>query len=101
MKISTLTEISGRIIILFTVAMFMSFIPEYLHDFFGDWKCTGSVFISDPDAYGRYVGCLYEHGEHQSTIHWGYRHWLFLAMGICLSIVQIFNFFKFLEKQSD
>ncbi len=61
--------------------MLVSFIPDYLHGFFGDEYCT-----------------TYTHGGNENPYyhttprwHWGYRHWLFIFMGITLFIVQVIN----------
>lgn len=81
-------KVSIRIIIIFTTAIFLSFIPEHLHEFFGDWYCKGSgKFI--PSVW-RYDNCVYT-TFHNSTWHWGYRHWLYFSMGICLALIQVYN----------
>lgn len=79
--------ISLRVILLFTVAMFVSFIPDYLHDFFGDWTCKGCNY-GEP---GRYV--------HDPSLHWGYRHWLFLSMGIILFIIQAVDLIMYIDSK--
>lgn len=85
MKLNLVQTVSLRIIVIFTVAIFVSFIPDYLHDFFGDWYCKGSGVI---DQHYHYSLCNYGNGFHTATWHWGYRHWLFVIMGIFLAIVQ-------------
>lgn len=89
-------KVSFRIIALFVCAMFVSFIPEYLHSFFGDWHCKGSgeMIISQNIGASHWSQCDYNVGGsnyHLPTWHWGYRHYLFLVMGILLSIVQIWD----------
>lgn len=59
--------------------MFVSFIPDYLHGFFGDEYCKV------PNHW--YAGGMHD----TPTWHWGYRHWLFIIMGIALFIVQVIN----------
>ena len=75
--------ISLRVIALFIVAIFISFIPEYLPDFFGDWVCKGREFVING-----YFGCDYKYNLHNPENHWGYRHWLFFTMGLVLFTIQ-------------
>lgn len=88
--------ISLRVIALFVIAILVSFIPDYSHEFFGDWLCEGSKFgkfMPETGAsYSHYerIGCDVG-GKHNSTWHWGYRHWLFFAMGAVLFIIQSFD----------
>jgi len=92
--ISTTTKITLRIILLFTVIMFCSFIPDNFHEFFGDWHCNGSgdVIYQNGSIFGRYEFCNYgDLNYHEATWHWGYRHWLLFAMGIVIFIVQIID----------
>lgn len=69
--------------------MLYSFLPDYLHNFLGDWVCEGSGVRIDGRMYQycNYADC----GLHPSTLHWGYRHWLFLCMSIVLTIIQIID----------
>ena len=79
-------NISLRIVALFVMAMIVSFIPDYLHTFFGDVYCVGNLETPFcPSAYSKFN---YLHG---SEWHWAYRHWLFAAMGFWLAVVQIVN----------
>ena len=80
-------KISFRIVLLFVVSMIMSLIPEYAN-VFGDWDCVGSgIYLKDTYSY---QFCNYASlGFHDATTHWGYRHWLFFFMGVCLFIIQI------------
>jgi len=99
MKRNLITYISIRIIALFGVAMALSFIPEHYHSFFGDWHCEGGVYdYSWAEDKLTYKGCIYSKDTHHETWHWGYRHWLYLSMGICLSIVQIADIFTTINK---
>lgn len=96
--------ISFRIIVLFIIAIFVSFIPDYLHKFFGDWECVGSIpwkyQPGDENNYSHviYKGCNYSSGAHSKTIHWGYRHWLFFVMGVILFIIQSIDIFIYSNK---
>ncbi|MCE3278056.1 MAG: hypothetical protein K0S44_247 [Bacteroidetes bacterium] len=91
-------KLSLNIIVTFTMWIMISFVPDYLHDLFGDWICDGSRFIANDGAYGHYEGCDYANdGNHLPKLHWGFRHWLWCIMGISLVIVQGFriaNLFK-------
>lgn len=82
------TKISLRVIAIFAVAIFLTFVPEYNRAFFGDWQCFGTVQVGYMvDAVSS--GCN-DYGTHNSgTFHWGYRHWLFFFMGLTLAIIQV------------
>ena len=60
-------KIMGRIVLLFSIVMLMSFIPENNREFFGDWHCDG-------------------HNLHEPTWHWGFRHYMWMLMGLALFI---------------
>jgi hypothetical protein len=86
MKIKTL-KLSLRIILLCSIAMFSSYMPELYPKIFGDWYCKGSGSLIDKSYYiyskcniGKY---------HNNTWHWGYRHYLYLLTCIILLIIQI------------
>ncbi len=74
------THISIRIIILFSIAILLSFISDYYPSFFGDIFCPGNVDKKCISGWG---------DSHGPTWHWGYRHYLWMIAGLCLSIVQI------------
>lgn len=75
-------KVSIRIILLFTVAILISKVPELYPSFFGDIICQGNGNTGNRCIYGM----LYSHGI--NTHHWGYQHWLFFFMGLSLFIVQ-------------
>ena len=96
MKINKSQKISLKVILLFTIAIFSTFVGDYLHSFLGDWKCLGSGTPNDSIYYTIYKYCNYaECGFHDPTWHWGYRHWLYLAMCITLFIIQILDIVSF------
>lgn len=76
-------QISLHIIFMFTTAMLFSLLPEYYPELFGDWKCEGAFKKGD-----EYFGCDMS-SLHNPTIHWGYRHYLYMLMGVSLFIVQL------------
>ncbi len=92
-KLQKTQVISLKIIMLFTIAIISTFIGDYLHSFFGDWKCNGSgERIVDTWIYAK---CNYgDIGSHESTWHWGYRHWLYFTMCITLFIIQVKDILK-------
>jgi len=63
-----------RIIGLFLTVMLLSFIPEEFRNFFGDEYCK--------IPHHEYAGNYHDYPEW----HWGYRHFIWLGMGICLFI---------------
>jgi len=90
MKLTKTQIISLKVILLFTIAIFSTFIGDYFHSFLGDWKCEGSgQRIIDTYIYQKcnYAGCEY----HEPTWHWGYRHWLYFTMCLTLFIIQVFD----------
>ena len=94
MKLSKIQTISIRIVLLFVTAMLFSFIPELIPKFFGDTIC-----IDGTDTWNRMCSQGYKEVRHvKGTIHWGYRHWLFLAMGIALFIVQVIDIINYADK---
>jgi hypothetical protein len=95
------TIISLRIIVMFTTGIMMSFLPDLIPDFFGDWVCKGSVWVEGVgDHFGSYSGCTYgDTGRHEATTHWGYRHWLYFFMGFSLFIVQVVDLINSINKK--
>jgi hypothetical protein len=95
-------NISIRIIIIFISAMLYSFVPDFLHEFFDDTYCkngSGLWVFSTNNVSGHYQFCNYSTSHEADTWHWGYRHWLFMCMGICLSVVQVLSLIFYIEKK--
>ncbi len=85
----------------------MSFLPEVYPDLFGDWKCQGATYGRFvPETQSSYshlalVGCDYVgYKNHNPTIHFGYRHWLYIIMGLSLFIIQVVDLVNFINKKS-
>lgn len=91
MKIDFYTKLMLQIIGVFAVMIFASFIPDYLHSFFGDWYCGGSI-----------GGCLEsnQYHPHSPEWHWGYRHWLWFSMGIGVFAVQAIRIICFISDET-
>lgn len=104
MKIDFYTRLSVQIIFIFCTVIFVSFIPDSLHGFFGDFHCKGAEYISShlddnkQMVYGKYIGCRFISVEHDPEWHWGYRHWIWFFMGLFLFAVQVARVVKFIEK---
>lgn len=100
MKLNQNIKLSIRIILLFSVAIFSTFIPESFPEFFGDWMCEGSKYgkiIKATEATWEHyekVGCDYVSSIHNPTLHWGYRHYLYLVMCLVLFIIQVNDIIK-------
>lgn len=76
-----------KILVVFVVVFFASFVPEYNHKMFGDWKCSGNVIKHDKNDNSYILGCKYEGFQsHNPSWHWGMRHWIWLLAGITFSI---------------
>lgn len=97
MKLSKIQKVSLRVILLFTVAIFSTFVGDYLHDFLGDWKCAGSGKLVDY----HYEGCNYRNYYHDAILHWGYRHWLYLIMCIILFIIQVVGIVSYIDSKEE
>lgn len=82
------TVISLRIMFIFGVGILMSFLPEAYPNFFGDEHCD---FIN-----------LTHNGGYWKVphTHWGYRHWMYFAMGLCLFIAQAVFLIKYIDKNN-
>lgn len=75
-----------RITLIFVIAIFASFISDYLHTFLGDWYCSGMYW----NECGMASGCLYPGmGVHYPTWHYGLRHWMLIVLGIVLFFMNI------------
>ena len=75
--------ISLKVILLFTIAIFSTFLGDYLHSFFDDSYCTT-------------IGCRYMDTRHSlPQWHWGYRHWLYLIMCLTLFTIQIVDIISY------
>ena len=89
MKLSKIQRISIKIMAIFSCGIAMSFIPELAPEFFGDAICEGGIRGYNNGTW-TVEGCQYgDWGTHSSNNHWGYRHWLFFAMGVSLFIAQV------------
>ena len=78
-----------RIVLMFTIIIFFSFIPELNREFFGDWLCNGGSHYYDNAGHLHAAGCQHVNNDHGPTWHWGFRHWMWLLMGLTLSIYNI------------
>jgi hypothetical protein len=93
MKLSRWNYLYAQLLLMMAVMMAVSFIPEHLHEFFGDWKCNGAFWgyttkngweMLNGDCY--YYPC---HENHGPKLHWGYRHWLMFGFGVAFTIINI------------
>lgn len=87
MKIENIfTELSINIIIVFITMIFVLFIPDYLHTYFGDiYEKANHEFCGG-------------NGEEKLGWTWGWRHWLWMWMGISLFIVQFSRIISIINK---
>jgi hypothetical protein len=76
------------------IVIFASFIPEFFPKFFGDWQCNGCQYVFDKEN-SHYIGCgggfNNVQREHSPTTHFGYRHFIWIIMGLTLFVIQIAN----------
>lgn len=97
MELNKSTRVSIRIILLFVTAILLSLLPDYFREFFGDTLCNGisADLNTHKEEYFFHYG-----GTHRDLLyHWGYRHWLFLLMGISLAAVQVANIVSIIGKE--
>ncbi len=76
------TILSLQIAAIFIVAMLASFIPDYLHSFFGD-----TYHVEVIEDYCRRNG-FSNYIKNEPHYHWGYRHFLWCWMGFVIFVVQ-------------
>ena len=87
-----------KLIGMFAVVMAMSFIPELFPNLFGDFTCKGNTPELVNHVY-MYRGCQYGTFYHGPTLHYGFRHWAWLFLGISLFVWGIFELIE--EKKSN
>lgn len=95
-KMSKYTKISISIVLIFLTAIIMSFIPDILHKEFGDILCSGNI---EKDVCAS--GLARNSNRHGQEWHWGWRHWLWTAMGLSLFIVQFVRIIVLIDKKED
>ena len=101
MKTSIYTRLSINIVAIFGIAILMSLVPDHNKEFFGDWQCAGGStdYDSIKQSYVR-TGCMYgpSANNHGPTLHWGYRHWLWMLGGLVLFGVQTARVIELINK---
>lgn len=92
-KLNFFTRLSLQVILIFAIIILGSFLPDTLPEFFGDWTCKGSgKEIFKMDGYtAQHTGCTIGAWHSEPELHWGYKHYMYMLMGICLFIVQCFR----------
>ena len=91
-------KVSIRVIAMFIGAILLSYIPILIPKFFGDWVCQGSGELIEKTCH--YAKCDYG-TYHNSTTHWGYQHFLFFFMGLCLMVIQIVDIVNLINKDKN
>lgn len=101
MKNNFYINISLNVFMVFITVIFISFIPDAFPWFFGDTFCKGGVYIGTVgNVFSHWEGCDEGINAHLPTWHWGYRHWLFIMMGIVLFIIQAVRIIVLIDKHS-
>ncbi len=72
----------GMIVVIFA----LSFIPENFSEFFGDYHCNGYRHDTKTGLYSGNCPISARVGVHNPSIHWGFRHWLWMFSGLVLFI---------------
>jgi hypothetical protein len=98
MKNSHYFFLSLQVLLIFAVLIFASLIPDIFPKFFGDWFCNGRTKFNENVASISH--CTNGQGYHSSTWHWGYRHWLFMFMGLCLFVIQVIRLIQYINAKT-
>ena len=87
-------HIQFKLVFFFCILILTSYVGDYFHTFLGNWHCNGGT-TEYYDNYYHYKGCLYlPNNSHESTWHYGFRHWVLIAMGFTIFIWNIIVIFK-------
>lgn len=79
-----------HVIVVFAIIILGSFIPDQCHKFFGDTYCE--------IRHCQWINDLTDHVL--PNWHWGFRHIIWLVMGLVLFVIQIFRIvFIFKDKE--
>lgn len=103
-KLPFYPRLTLQIVIIFSIVMLASLIPDNYHSIFGDYFCSGRIWTEplpgSTTGVGHYIGCDIGLDAHNPTWHWGYRHWVWLTMGFCLFVVQCFRIGEFINNKN-
>ncbi len=96
-------KVSLNVIAVFMTVILMSFVPGLVPNFFGDTLCQGSGHpVENPHGPNYYQFCNYGNsGFHEPEWHWGYQHWLWFIMGICLFIIQAVRIINIIDAKEE
>lgn len=98
---NNILKLSIRVVLLFIGAIALSYVPVLYPKIFGDWLCEGSEYIKKVgDDYSHIYGCDRLSSRHNPRWHWGYQHFLWFFMGLCLMIIQIADIIIFIKKSN-
>jgi len=89
-------KLKTKIVALFAFIFIASYVPESCPTAFGDWKCKGCYIVYEGDVVltKNYVGCDYNPSgttAHNPTWHWGFRHYLWIGLGLTLTAVTVYQ----------
>lgn len=87
MPIKLYLTIVFRIVVIFSIAILSTFIPEYLRDFFGDKIAPLGRHWNYDDM--KWIPTVPEDGIIDTTYTWGARHYWYFWMMFLLFIVSI------------
>ena len=82
-------KLKTKIVALFALIFIASYVPEKYPTAFGDWKCQGSgEELETSGEMIHYKNCDYL-AYHGATWHWGFRHYLWLGLGLTLTAITV------------
>ena len=94
MKLSKHNRIAIQIVFTFSTGILSTYVPELFRDFFGDWMCQGNF------NWKNTTECNYLNTSiHDPQWHWGWRHWLWAMMGLCIFVLQFFNVIRIIDEK--
>jgi hypothetical protein len=84
-------KVKTKIVALFAFIFIASYVPESYPTAFGDWKCKGSgKELETNGSIIHYKNCDYL-AYHNAKWHWGFRHYLWLTLGLTLTGLSIYQ----------
>lgn len=92
MKTKLFIKIILRVVILFTVAMFATFIPENLRNFFGD-----KLHHHTKDCEKYY--CTNENDMFDKAYDWGIRHYWYHNLALVLFLISVISLILYIIKE--
>lgn len=91
------SKITIRLVLMATVSMLLTHLPNMFPSFFGDTLCNGK---GDGHWNGHFPICDSpgDVRDHNPCWHWGWAHWMLIIYSIAILVVQIVGLCNKYEK---